>query len=274
MPAPTPANVMYRLCLLLLVLVGWTAGSAWAGQSGPGIEERPTVTPGLPAADGAALRSTVSSDAGSSPDISVTVFEQFQQFQMQIEALTGRIEQLEHALQQSSAQERARYVDLDSRIRALEQAAKQRPVDASSASVPGAVEPTDTEQIDPEKAQFDRALSLVRAQKYDDAIDAFQQQLKQFPRGELAPVAMYWLGEMWLVASRPDVAKAGRFFRRVYNEYPKSSRASLAMYRHGLIQCQNDEVPSGRVTLNKVIVQYPGSQDAKAADIALKQQCK
>ncbi len=260
--------------LLLLMLLACTAGAAWAGQTGPGIEDRPTVTPGTPAAGGAAPRGTGFPDGGSSPDISVTVFEQFQQFQAQIEALTGRIEQLEHALQQSREQERARYIDLDSRLKVLEQAAKQRPVDASVASVPGAVGPTEDEQIDPEKAQFDRALSLVREQKYDDAIGAFEQQLKQFPRGELAPVAMYWLGEMWLVASRPDVAKAGRFFRRVYNEYPKSNRASVAMYRHGLIQCQNDEVPPGRVTLNKVIVQYPGSQDAKAADLALKQQCK
>lgn len=247
-----------------IVLAAFAVGSACAGQTGPGIEERPAVTPvtgGGSAATGGA----------AATDLSVTVFEQFQQFQTQIEALTGRIEQLEHDLQQSREQDRARYIDLDSRLKALEQAAKQRPADGSATAVPADAVPAAT---DDEKALFDRALALVREKKFDDSITVFEQQLKQFPRGELAPVAMYWLGEMWLASSRPDAAKAGRFFYRVYNEYPKSSRASVAMYRHGVVQCQNDEVSKGRVTLNKVIVQYSGSPDAKKAESALKEQCR
>lgn len=248
---------MLQRLTLAFVVAACAAGQGWAGQTGPGVEERPAVN---------ATTAGALPGAGSS-DLSVTVFEQFQQFQAQIEALTGRVEQMEHELRQARDQERARYVDTDARLKALEQAAKQRPADA--------VVPADTVPAvgDDEKVLFDRALVLVREKKYDDAIGTLEQQLRQFPRGELAPAAMYWLGEMWLAASNPDAPKAGRYFYRVYNEFPKSARASAAMYRHGLLQCQ-DDAPKGRVTLNKVIIQYAGTPDAKLAENALKQQCK
>ena len=228
----------------------------------PGVEERNAGNAGAVA---------------PSTDQSIAVFEQFQQFQSEIETLTGRVEQLEHALGQARDQDRARYLDLDARIKALELAAQKPAAEAGAATVPAAAAAAGTAlpaATDDEKALFDRALALVREKKYDAAIDQFEQQLKLFPRGELAPTAMYWLGEMWLVASVPDAPKAGRYFYRVYNEYPKSTRASAAMYRHGLLQCQGDELAKGRVTLNKVIIQYSASQDAKLAEMALQQQCK
>lgn len=246
------------LSLLLVPVALLATGIAVAGKTGPGIEERPAVTAGAAA-----------SATAMAADVSVTVFEQFQQYQAQIETLTGRVEELEHALSQAREQERARYVDLDGRLKALEQAPK--------AAAPVAAAPAETVPAqaagDDEKVLFERGRGLVRDRKYDDAIVAFEQQLKQFPRGELVPNAMFWLGQMWLAASQPDAPKAGRYFYRVYNEYPKSSLASNAMYQHGIVQCQ-DDVTKGRVTLNRVIVQYPGSPDAKLADNALKQQCR
>ncbi len=249
--------VSRRSPLLLLPVALLAAGVAMAGKTGPGIEERPAVTVGAAA-----------SATATASDVSVTVFEQFQQYQAQIEALTGRVEELEHALSQAREQERARYLDVDGRLKALEQAPKAaQPV---AAPVETAAEPA---AGDDEKVLFERGRALVREKKYDDAIGAFEQQLKQFPRGELVPNAMFWLGQMWLAASQPDAPKAGRYFYRVYNEYPKSPLASNAMYQHGIVQCQED-VTKGRVTLNRVIVQYPGSPDAKLADNALKQQCR
>ena len=204
-------------------------------------------------------------------DAAVVVYEQLQQFQQQIELLTGRIEQLEHALSQAAEQQRTQYVDLDSRLQALRQAPGQTA--AGPAVVPAAAEGI-REGLDDEQAIYDHAQSLVRDRRFDDAIKGFERQLKQYPRGELAPQAMYWLGELWLAASTPDASKAGRYFHRVYNEYPKHARASAAMYRHGLIQCQAGDVARGRVTLNRVIVQHAGSPDAKLADAALRQQCR
>lgn len=231
-----------------------------AGVAGPVVEERSAAPVSVPV--------TAASPEG---DAAVIVYEQLQQFQQQIEALTGRIEQLEHALSQATEQQRTQYIDLDGRLQSLQQAPAQPAADpvASTGSAEGS-----REGEGEERAAYEHAQSLVRDRKFDDAIKGFEQQLKQYPRGELAPQAMYWLGELWLAASAPDAPKAGRYFYRVYNEYPKHARASAAMYRHGLIQCQAGDVAKGRVTLNRVIVQHAGSPDAKLADAALKQQCR
>ncbi len=236
-------------------------GLVQGGQVGPAVEDRPAL------ASGAVSRA--SSATAPSADLSVTVFERFGQFQLQLETLTGRIEQLEHELQQAREQARVRYVDVDARLNALQQSALSGGADAGSSADVAPPQPA----VDDEKLAYDRATGLVRANKFDDAIKAFDAQLKDFPRGELAPLAMYWLGEMWLVASAPDESKSARYFYRVFNEYPKSSRAGAAMYKYAVIQCQSD-APKGRVLLNKVILQHAGTLEAKQAQAALKQQCQ
>lgn len=242
-------------------------GLAQAGQTGPGVEERPT------APSGPAFRGMPPAESLSA-DLSVTIYERFQQFQGQLEVLTGRIEQLEYELRQEKEQSRVRYLDIDARLNALQQASRSTVgvVGGSADSTAGSAAQS-AAGSDDEKAAYARATGLVREKKYDEAIKAFDAQIKDFPRGELTPLAMYWLGEMWLVASAPDAPKAGRYFYRVFNEFPKTGRAGAAMYRYALIQCQ-DDVSKGRVLLNKVILQYPDTTEAKQAQAALKQQCQ
>lgn len=243
---------------LVLALAVVAAGASAA--DGVRVEDRSTGQ--------AASPSSASSREG---DAAVVVFEQLQQFQSQIEALTGRVEQLEHALRQSSEQQRVQYLDLDGRINAL----KQAPVAAApDAPVEAGTNPESPQAADAGQASYDKAQALVRERRFDEALKAFEQHLKQYPRGELAPQAMYWLGELWLAVATRDAPKAGRYFYRVYNEYPKHARAPAAMYRHALVQCETEEAVKGRATLNRLIVQYPGSPDAKLAETALRQQCR
>lgn len=254
-PAVSRPGQPVRLVALfsLGLALGIAGNTAQAGEAGPGIEERPAVT--------------AASSSAASQDLSITVFEQLQQYQSQIETLTGRIEELEHALSQAREQEKARYLDTDARLKQLEQAPKAAaPVAAAAAPVADAPAAGDDEKV-----LFDRARALVREKKFDDAIAAFGDQVKQYPNGELFPSALYWLGEMWLVASTPDAPKAGRYFYRVYNEFPKNSWAPAAMYRHGQLQCQGEDVRKGRLTLARVMSQYSSAPEAKKAETALKQ---
>lgn len=233
----------------------------------PVIEER-AATQRAPVA----VVAPASPAVASGSDAAVAVFEQLQQYQAQIEALTGRVEELEHQLKQARDQQRAQYVDLDGRVNALQQAK------AVAAEPVGAVPAVPVVVVPPaagdEKGLYESAQALVREKKFDDAIKVFEQQLKQYPRGELTPQAMYWLGELWLAVPVADAPKAGRYFYRVYNEYPKHARASASMYKHGLIQCQAAEVAKGRLTLNRLIVSHAGTPEAKLAEAALKQQCQ
>lgn len=244
-------------CTLPMALAIGSAVFAVPVSAAPGVEER---SAGIMA-------------AAPAVDTSVAVFEQLQRFRQEVEDLTGRVEQLEHQLRQAREQERARYVDLDGRIVTLEKAAEKAEQKPAADAPAVAVAPDATPAGDDEQALFDKALALVREKKYDDAIGAFEQQLKRFPAGELVPTTMYWLGEMWQVATTPDAPKSGRYFYRVYNEHPKSSRAAAAMYRHGLVLCQ-DDVAKGRLTLSKLLLQYRDAPEAALAESALKNQCK
>lgn len=240
---------------LLSILAPWVlVGTAAAGVSGPDIEERAAATP-------ATLASAAASDAA------IAVFEQIEQLQSQIDALNGRVEELEHALEQSRREQKARYLDVDARLGALEQAGAA-PVLPPDAAVPAAG-PED------EKTQYERSRDLVvKERRFTEAITGFERQLADYPKGEYAPLALYWLGEVWLAVEKPDAAKARRYFERVVAEFPKNSKVPASLYKTGLLQCQAGEQAQGRVTLNKVIVQSPGTPEAKLAATALKQSCQ
>jgi TolA-binding protein len=167
--------IRFAAVLTGLVTLSLAGVAAQAVQAGPGVEERPAIT-------------VATASAGL--DSATAVFEQLQQYQTQIEALTGRIEELEHALSQAREQEKSRYLDTDARLKQLEQAPK------APAAVVAPVGPVAVPAAgNDEKAMFDRARALVREKKFDEAIAAVGAQGKQLPTGELFPWALYGAGE-------------------------------------------------------------------------------
>jgi tol-pal system protein YbgF len=170
----------------------------------------------------------------------------------QVRQLRGDIDELQHSLDQARAQQRDQYLDLDTRLRAAEAA-----LTAAQASVAGG---------SPE-AEYQAAFGLLKDGKYDEASTALRDFLAKYPQHELAPNAMYWLGEAHYV--RRDFAGALAAFEGLLQDYPGNRKTPDALLKVGYCQAELKRPGPARTALTRVIQEFPDTPAAAEAKARL-----
>jgi tol-pal system protein YbgF len=173
---------------------------------------------------------------------------QIEALSAQVRQLRGDIEELQHGIEQARAQQRDQYVDLDTRLRAAEAA-----LAAAQSAVPGG---------GPE-AEYQAAFSLLKDGKYPEASTALQDFLGKYPQHELAPNAMYWLGEAHYV--QRDYAGALAAFEGLLAQYPGNRKSADALLKVGYCQAELKRPGAARTALARVIEEYPDTPAATEA---------
>lgn len=170
----------------------------------------------------------------------------------QMRQLRGEIDELQHDLEQARTQQRDQYVDLDTRLRAAEAA-----LTVAQATVVGG---------SPE-AEYQAAFNLLKDGKYDEATTALRDFLSKNPQHELAPNAMYWLGEAHYV--RRDYPAALAAFEGLLKDYPGNRKTPDALLKVGYCQAELKRTGPARTALARVIEEFPDSQAAAEAKARL-----
>ncbi len=177
----------------------------------------------------------------------------------QIEALTeelrklrGEFDQVQHELERSRTQQRDQYVDLDTRLRAAE---------ASLTAAQAGVTPGGPE------AEYQAAFNLLKDGKYDEAAMALREFIARNPQHELAPNAMYWLGEAHYV--RRDYPAALAAFEGLLKDYPATRKAPDALLKAGYCQYELKRLGPARTTLTRVVQEFPDTPAAAEAKARL-----
>ncbi|MBI5755865.1 MAG: tol-pal system protein YbgF [Nitrospirae bacterium] len=114
---------------------------------------------------------------------------------------------------------------------------------------------------------YNQAYKDYTAGRYDLAIAGFSDYLRQSPTGNLAPNALYWIGECYY--SKGDYPKAIAAFESVTIDYPKSDKVVSALLKmgYGYEKLGNKEMSA--LYLKKVVEQFPYSQEAMLAKVKL-----
>lgn len=102
---------------------------------------------------------------------------------------------------------------------------------------------------------------------YDLAIEGFYNYLRQSPTGNLAPNALYWIGECYY--SKGDYAKSVTVFESVTIDYPKSDKIVSAFLKmgYGYEKLKNNDM--AKLYFKKVVEQFPYSSEASLAKVRL-----
>jgi len=141
------------------------------------------------------------------------------------------------------------------------------PVGAPTPSFPGVVGipslPSPETTGGSERDAYKDAFNLLKARKYPEAIDAFNELLRRFPQGEFTADARYWLGETYYVQRNYPAALAE--LDRLVRLSPGSSKVPNAMLKIGYIQYELEDYDQARAALKQVIRQYPKSTEARLA---------
>lgn len=128
-----------------------------------------------------------------------------------------------------------------------------------------------------EKDAYQAAYNYVRTKRYPEAIMAFQDYLKRFPKGEQAANAHYWLGEVYVVEWQADknkadnLEKASQEFSNVTAAYPSHPKVGDAILKLGLIELDRGNIDVAKQHLEEVKLRFPGTAAARIADTRIKQ---
>ncbi len=213
--------------------------------------------------------------------------------QAEIMSLRGMVERQQFEIEQIKQRSREQYLDLDGRLQRLEigvSASDGEAIDFDSetASV-SAAEPStgivagalDSDGAPPapmasadgmpegERDAYDHGFNALKDGEYAVAARRFQAFLRQFPDGQYAPNASYWLGESYYVTQNYELALDT--FQSLLERHPDSAKAPDALLKLGYCQYELKRFTEARATLERVVEIYPDSTVARLAQGRLRQ---
>lgn len=193
------------------------------------------------------------------------LYNQLEQLQQEVARLRGQVEEQANTIQILKMQERERYKDLDRRINQLKDMALAAPQDLDENPDAGAGTGEATAAGAQESEAYLKAQNLIREKKLDQAKTAFQQFLKQYPEGDYAANAHYWLGAVLMVVQPPQLDQAKTHFEWVITETPDHSKVPATLYKLATLHDQQGNSAKAKELLNQVLNRFPGTKPAQLA---------
>ena len=216
---------------------------------------------------------------GSAGQANVELLNRLTAMQTEVQALRNQVEQLQNENEQLKQQGKDQYLDLDSRLQRLEVAPPAagstgivpppsnatRPATGATATTraPSGTGTVPAASAGDEQAAYDAALAALRKGDFVESSRSFQVYLNDYPDGNLAPNAWYWLGESYYATQNYPIALQS--FDTLLGQFPDSPKAADAMLKKGYCQIEMGQSGPGRQTLNRVVNEFPNSDAARLA---------
>jgi len=183
---------------------------------------------------------------------------QLDQLRTDLARLRGQVEVLANQIETAEKRQKDLYLDIDTRLRKLEQAREQQPAAGGEPQASPA-----------ETKAYEAALNQFKLGNYPMAISAFQGFLVTYPSSPLAPSAQYWIGNAHY--AQRDYKGAIAAQQKLLNAWPNSSKAPDAMLNMASSQEAAGERSAARKTLQSLVDKFPASSAAESAKQRLAQ---
>jgi len=231
------------------------------------------------------------------------LYAQVETLGLELGKLNGQIEMLGNDSTLLQKRQRDFYIDLDNRLRQIEQPDKRVPSSqteepqsfSSSMATPSPKEPTiappaavtpeestSSEEISSatsdsasisanelapagpaENNAYTEAYNLFKNGEYVDAIAQFESFLENYPQSNLAPGAAYWVGNARYALRDYQLAIDAQ--RRLISKYPDSLKVPDAFLNIASSQHEMGDSKASKHTLEALVAKYPQSEAAKKA---------
>lgn len=214
----------------------------------------------------------------------LSVFKKMDTLMQEVQELRGKLEEQNFAIQNLQQSQKALYSDVDKHVNEVEPekvGAQLAPIltQEQPNAIPSAIsafdfsDGTTSQAVAPqaerfqEQEMYQQAYQFIQSKDYDSALMGFKSLVKTYPRGQHAPNANYWMGEIYLVQGELDLA--AHAFDEVYQEFPQHPKASDALLKLGYVEYAKGQWIRSRNLLTQVKSQFPSSTSARLADTRL-----
>src|SRR5258705_992878 len=173
--------------------------------------------------------------------------------------LRGQIEVLSNQTETLERRQKDLYVDLDTRLRRIEQTQTQLQDKMSQGERSAAAE----------KQAYETALNQFKLGNYQLSITNFQNFMTNFSNSELLPSAQYWIGNAYYAMRDYKSAIAAQ--QKVVRLWPENSKAPDALLNIASSQAEIGQSNAARETLRTLVKKYPASSASEQAKQRLSQ---
>jgi len=154
--------------------------------------------------------------------------------------------------------------DIERRITALEDVmgVNATPEPPKAAATDSEDEPASTEPafLDP-KRSYEEAFGTFKTGNYDSARDKFEKYLARFPDNPIySDNAQFWIGETYY--QQKNYERAILAYNKVIKTYPTADKVPDAYLKMGYSLLKLDKKAEGKIVLNKLVKDFPKSQQA------------
>jgi tol-pal system protein YbgF len=170
-----------------------------------------------------------------------------------IAKLRGQIEVLMNQTDVLERRQKDLYVDLDNRLRKLEQSQSQLQDKLTQGERDAAAE----------KQAYESALNQFKVGNYQLSITGFQTFMTAYPSSQLVPSAQYWIGNAYYAMRDYKSAIAAQ--QKVAKSWPDNPKAADALLNIASSQSELGESAAARDTLRSLVKRYPSSPAAEQA---------
>ncbi|MFO7708110.1 MAG: tol-pal system protein YbgF [Desulfobacterales bacterium] len=205
---------------------------------------------------------------------------QIDEVREEMRVLSGRIEELEHALRQQrpagDGADRPRDEKLlrleeantqtAQRLARLEQHLKLEPLAAPSSRIKPDGSAT---KIASETELYNKARQAFEQGNMGAARKGFEEFLVNYPGSENADNAQFWIGETFY--QEKSYEKAILEYQKVIEKYPQGNKVPGALLKQGLAFLSLKDRVNSRLIFEELVRKHPNTGEAKAASDKLKE---
>ena len=123
---------------------------------------------------------------------------------------------------------------------------------------------------------FKKGKTLVEQKNIPEAVAAYEQLLREYPKSTFADSTLYNLASIYQYVMVPNLnkkeslLKAAEYFKRIYDEYPDRGLAPAGLFMCGYIQANElKDFDAATKTYKLFIEKFPDSEFAVSAKAEL-----
>jgi len=196
----------------------------------------------------------------------VGLHNQIEELRHELSKLSGQIEVLANDIELSQNRQKDFYIDLDSRLRRIEQPDTVSS-DTNSSADEGGPPTGNTVATDDENSDYQEAFGMFKIGRFKGAISKFKSFIKNYPTSKLVPSSHYWIGNSYYAMR--DFKRAIDVQKKLVKDFPDSAKAPDAMLNIASSQKEINHKTAAKKTLKDLIAKYPISDAAEKAKLRL-----
>jgi tol-pal system protein YbgF len=212
----------------------------------------------------------------------IGLHNQIEELRREFSKLNGQIEVLANDIQLSQNRQKDFYIDLDSRLRRIEQpvvgsdtdssvveGAPVAPVAPVAVAAPPPVPPVASNMVatDAENSAYQEAFNMFKIGRFKGAISKFKSFIENYPTSKLLPSSHYWIGNSYYAMR--DFKRAIYVQQELVKDFPDSAKVPDAMLNIASSQKEINFTTASQKTLKDLIAKYPISEAAIKAKLRL-----